>query len=76
MLKKRQVVAVSKLDLPSTRERIKKEIDTFTQYGLPLLPFSAVTGEGVPELLRELITLIPPRPLTEGDCAATVREDT
>ena len=59
MLKKRQVVTISKLDLPITRERIKKDIDTFARKGIKILAFSAATGEGVPEVLRELITLIP-----------------
>jgi len=61
MGKKRQVVAVGKLDLPETRERLKKVIDTFAQNEIKLLAFSAATGEGVPELLRELISLIPPK---------------
>ena len=60
MLKKRQVVAIGKLDLPTTRERVKKDIDTFARKGIKLFAFSAATGEGVPEVLRELITLIPP----------------
>ena len=68
MLKKKQVVAIGKLDLPVTRERMKKDIDTFARKGITLLAFSAATGEGVPEVLRELITLIPPHlpPLDEG----------
>ena len=61
MREKRQVVAISKLDLTVTRERMKKDVDTFAQNGIKLLAFSAATGEGVPEVLRELITLIPPR---------------
>ncbi|MHB8769396.1 MAG: GTPase ObgE [Syntrophales bacterium] len=61
MGKKRQVVAVGKLDLPETRERLKKVIDTFAQNEIKLFAFSAATGEGVPELLRELISLIPPK---------------
>jgi GTP-binding protein len=60
MLEKRQVVAISKLDLPVTRERMQKDIDTFIKKGIKLHPFSAATGEGVPEVLRELVTLIPP----------------
>jgi GTPase len=60
MLKKRQVVAIGKLDLTTTRERVKKEIDTFARKGIKIFAFSAATGEGVPEVLRELITLIPP----------------
>ncbi len=60
MRKKQQVVAIGKLDLPVTRERMKKDVDTFALNGIKLLTFSAATGEGVPEVLRELIALIPP----------------
>jgi GTP-binding protein len=71
MLKKRQVVAIGKLDLPTTRERMKKEIDTFARKGIKIFAFSAATGEGVPEVLRELTTLIPPSlpPAAEGSGA-------
>jgi len=55
MLKKPQVVAVGKLDLTITRRKIKKDIDIFTQKGIILHAFSAATGEGVPEVLGELI---------------------
>ncbi|MCE5263025.1 MAG: GTPase ObgE [Deltaproteobacteria bacterium] len=61
MLMKRQVVAISKIDLPATRERLQDAVDIFAQKGIKLLTFSAATGEGVPEVLRELITLIPPQ---------------
>jgi len=60
MRKKRQVVAISKLDLPVAGEMWKDAVDIFAQKGIKLLAFSAATGEGVPEVLRELITLIPP----------------
>ena len=60
MRKKRQVVAIGKLDLPVTRERWKDVVDIFAQKGIKLFAFSAATGEGVPEVLRELIALIPP----------------
>jgi len=60
MRDKRQVVAISKIDLTATRERAKKNIDTFSRKGIKLFTFSAATGEGVPEVLRELIALIPP----------------
>jgi len=42
-----------------TRERWKDVVDIFAQKGIKLLSFSAATGEGVPEVLRELIALIP-----------------
>jgi GTP-binding protein len=61
MLKKRQVVAINKLDIPASRECWRNAVDSFAQKGIKLLAFSAVTGEGVPEALRELIALLPPR---------------
>lgn len=61
MREKRQVVAISKLDLPATRQRMQKDVDTFAEKGIKLLAFSAATGERVPEVIRELIRLIPPR---------------
>ncbi|MHB8909519.1 MAG: GTPase ObgE [Syntrophales bacterium] len=77
MLKKRQVVAIGKLDLPVTRERMKKDIDTFARKGIELLAFSAATGEGVPEVLRALITLIPPHlPPTDEGSGVTLPEET
>ena len=67
MLKKPQVVAIGKLDLPTTREALKKEMDIFQEKGLSLYAFSAATGEGVPEVLRALITLIPPQRPASGE---------
>ena|SRR3989339_486742 len=76
MLKKRQVVAIGKLDLPTTREGMQKDIDTFAEKGVKLLAFSAATGEGVPEVLRELITLIPPHlPSVDEEGGAALPED-
>lgn len=66
---KPQVVAANKIDLPQSRERLealKKELDPKT----PVLPISAVTGEGVQELLYRVQTMLeeikltkPPSPL-------------
>jgi GTP-binding protein len=58
MLDKPQIVAVGKIDLLVTAERMKKEIDIFAKKGIRLFPFSAVTGSGVPELIREMALLI------------------
>src|SRR3989339_776275 len=58
MLSKPQIVAIGKIDLTVTKGRLKKEIDLFAQKGIRLFPFSAVTGKGVPELLREMVLLI------------------
>jgi GTP-binding protein len=76
ILKKKQVVAISKLDLAVTRERLKKEIDIFKQKGIQILCFSAVTGEGVQEVLHELITRIPlPLPPAGEDCGEAMPEE-
>jgi GTP-binding protein len=55
MLKKPQIVAIGKLDLPVTRKRWKDAVDIFAQKGIKLLTFSAATGEGVPEVLQEIV---------------------
>jgi len=77
MGEKRQVVAIGKIDLPVTRERMKKEVDTFAQKGIKIFAFSAATGEGVPEVLRELTILIPPSlpPAAEGSGANPPEEE-
>ncbi|OHE23916.1 MAG: GTPase ObgE [Syntrophobacterales bacterium RBG_19FT_COMBO_59_10] len=76
MLKKPQVVAVGKLDIPATREKMKKDIDIFAQKGINLHGFSAATGEGVQEVLRELLTRIDPNlpPVREGNEMALPEE--
>lgn len=58
MLKKPQIVAISKKDLPSTETKLKKEFDFFAQKGIKLFSYSAVTGKGIPELIREMVLII------------------
>lgn len=48
---KPQLVAVSKLDLPQVRARLSETKEAFTGVGLSPIFISAVTGEGIPELL-------------------------
>lgn len=55
MMEKLQVVAVNKIDLPITREKLQKEIDIFRKKGIKLMTFSAITGEGVPEVINAII---------------------
>jgi GTP-binding protein len=66
MLKKPQVVAISKLDLTETHDKLKIIIDIFAEKGVKVIGFSAATGEGIPEALQELTALIPPH-LTAPD---------
>jgi GTP-binding protein len=54
LMEKPQVVAINKIDLPITRERIKKEIDIFEKKGIKVLAFSAITGEGIKTVINEI----------------------
>lgn len=51
---KPQVVAINKIDLPTTRDRIKKEFDIFERNGIKVLAFSAITGEGIDSVINEI----------------------
>jgi GTP-binding protein len=55
MMEKLQIVAVNKIDLPDTREKLQNEIDIFKKKELKLLSFSAITGEGVQEIVNAII---------------------
>jgi len=56
MLGKPQIVALNKIDLPYVKEQVKKEVALFKKKGIILYPFSAVTGEGIKEILNKIIT--------------------
>jgi GTP-binding protein len=58
MLTKPQIVAISKNDLPLTENKLKKEFDIFAQKGIKLFNYSALTGKGVSELIREMVLMI------------------
>ena len=51
---KKQIVAINKMDLPITRERINTEIKFFENKGIKIFPISAVTGEGKNDLIWEI----------------------
>lgn len=55
LLGKPQIVAISKTDLPSTRERLKKDIDIFHQRNVEVFSFSAITGEGIEAVLGGIV---------------------
>jgi GTP-binding protein len=48
-------VALNKIDLPFVKDRAKKEVALFKKKGIILYLFSAVTGEGIPEILNKMI---------------------
>jgi GTP-binding protein len=51
-------VALNKIDLPFVREKAKKEVALFKKKRIILHLFSAVTGEGIQEILKNIITLL------------------
>jgi len=61
LLARRQLLAVTKLDLPTTRERLPEVRDAFARRGIALLAVSAVTGEGMKELLWQIVQTLEER---------------
>lgn len=61
LIEKPQIVALNKIDLTVTKERMKKEIGIFREYGIKLFPVSAVTGEGIDELMKEIVRTLKTR---------------
>ncbi|MDX9746703.1 MAG: GTPase ObgE [Syntrophales bacterium] len=59
---KPQLVAINKVDLTETRDKLQKEIDFFAQKGLEVMTFSAVTGEGLPQVIDAIVKTLNTRP--------------
>ncbi len=51
LARKPQLVVVNKIDLPEVRARLGEIVDTFRSIGIEPMAVSAVTGEGVNELM-------------------------
>ncbi len=51
---KPQIVALNKIDLPDVRKNAKKQVALFKKKGIMLHSFSAVTGEGIKEILNKI----------------------
>lgn len=65
---KPQIVVLNKMDIPDVRASWPAVEEAIRRYGLPVFAISAVTGEGVTELLRQVQTLLdqlPPEPIDE-----------
>jgi GTPase len=58
LMEKPQIVAINKLDLPITRERLKKDIDIFAGKDIEVFAFSAVTGEGRDTVFKAVIKVL------------------
>ncbi len=52
---KPQIVVISKIDLTATKERLEEQVDIFRERGIRVFPISAVTGEGIKELIKEIV---------------------
>lgn len=50
---KPQIVALNKIDIKEANERLPEIRKRFKKLGVEVFPISAVTGEGIPELIRE-----------------------
>jgi len=58
LAKKPQLLAVNKIDLPQVQARLAEIKDAFSAVGTPLRFISAVTGEGVPRLMAEVMNMV------------------
>ena len=58
LMEKPQIVVLNKIDLPYVKENAKKEVALFKKKGIILHPFSAVTGEGIKEILNKIIKIL------------------
>jgi GTP-binding protein len=56
LIKKPQIVAINKIDLPQVRERMPEINKIFKDIGIKVHFISAFTGEGVPELMSEVMS--------------------
>lgn len=58
LAKKPQLVVVNKIDLPQVQARLGEIKDAFSSAGTTALFISAATGEGVPELMAEIMKML------------------
>jgi GTP-binding protein len=77
LMAKPQIIAASKIDLPGAAERVPQFQNRLVRSGFsyPLYPISSITGEGVPELVQAMLTLLehqedaqPVSAAVEGHC--------
>jgi GTP-binding protein len=50
-----QIVVITKLDLPMTRDRLPEVQAQFAERGVSILAISAITREGVPALIHQIV---------------------
>jgi GTP-binding protein len=55
LIEKPQIVALNKIDLLVASKKVKKEVKIFRKHGIKLFPISAISGEGIDVLIKEII---------------------
>jgi len=55
LIEKPQIVALNKIDLLVASEKVEKEVKIFRKHGIKLFPISAISGEGIDALIKEII---------------------
>ncbi len=58
LLGRPQLLVVNKLDLPSTAERLAKTREEFAALGVRVMAMSALTRQGVPEVLASVLEMV------------------
>jgi len=66
LAQKPQIIAVSKIDLPQVRAQLSELKDTFKSVGTMPFFVSAVTGEGIAELMAEAMEVLQSAVVEEG----------
>ena len=79
LVDKPQIVAFNKIDIPEAREAFPKVRDRLREKGVEeVFPISALTGDGVQELMRRVLKTLeelPEEPKIEEEAVFTVEED-
>ena len=65
-LKRPQVVAANKMDIPSAEENIRRLKEELEIKGIKVFPVSAATAKGFDELLAELVKMLDELPPLES----------
>ena len=58
MTKKPQLVAINKVDLPEVQARLPEIRQSFNSLGIKVLLISAISGQGLSELVSEIMTML------------------
>src|SRR5690606_5367349 len=56
--KRPQVIALNKIDVTEVRERLDEVTVRLRQTGLEIFPIAAATGEGIPELMGKVASML------------------